>query len=107
MLLTIGRFDNYWITSTNLLHFNQIYFQFIFNLLHLNKNERIFFLKYLFAGLEARKTKPGPGKRRAQARTGHTKIGFCPGPGFNFWHPVRSRVAPNPDRTRGFAKPTN
>ena len=66
---------------------------------------KLFFLKYMFAGLEARKTKPGPGTRRAQARTGHTKTGFCPGPGFNFWHPVRSRVAPNPDRTRGFAKP--
>ncbi|KAH9761464.1 reverse transcriptase Ty1/copia-type domain-containing protein [Citrus sinensis] len=32
---------------------------------------------------------------------------FCPSPGFNFWHPVRSRVAPNPDRTWGFAKPSS
>ncbi|KAH9747321.1 Receptor-like protein 47 [Citrus sinensis] len=57
-------------------------------------------------GAEARKTKPGPGTCRAQARTGHAKAGFCLGPGFNFLRPIRSQVAPNPDRTRGFAKPT-
>ncbi|KAH9795647.1 Receptor-like protein 33 [Citrus sinensis] len=54
----------------------------------------------------ARKTKPGPRTCRAQARTGHAKAGFFLGPGFNFLRPVRSQVAPNPDRTRGFAKPT-
>ncbi|KAH9795648.1 Receptor-like protein 33 [Citrus sinensis] len=57
-------------------------------------------------GAEARKTKPGPRTCRAQARTGHAKAGFFLGPGFNFLRPVRSQVAPNPDRTRGFAKPT-
>ena len=59
----------------------------------------------MFAGLEARKKKPRPGTRRAQAQTGHAKARFCLGPGINFWHPVRSRVVPNSDRTRGFAKP--
>ena len=63
-------------------------------------------MKEEFAGLETQIKKPRPGTCRAQAWTTHAKFGFCPGLGINFCHPVRSRVASNPDRTRGFAKPT-
>ena len=58
-------------------------------------------------GLEARMKNLGSGDVELEPGLHVEKPGLNLGPSSRFTHSLRSRAAPNPDRTWGFAKPTS